>query len=94
MSILGAALTTASSSAFLFPCRIYLFVQLGIMLTSNTILAVFFALMFLVALLMLAGPTRVSKDHHRQWCDVVSALMATMQKAHQKYDLEDSRRSV
>merc|ERR1712216_849254 len=75
VSILGAALTTASSSAFLFPCRIYLFVQLGIMLTSNTILAVFFALMFLVALLMLAGPTRVSKDHHRQWCDVVSVLL-------------------
>lgn len=45
------------------------------MLTSNTILAVFFALMFLVALLMLAGPTRVSKDHHRQWCDVVSVLL-------------------
>lgn len=30
----------------------------------------------------------------QQWCDVVSALMATMQRAHQKYDLEDSRRSV
>ena len=75
VSILGAAMTTASSSAFLFPCRIYLFIQLGVMLVSNTILAVFFALVFLVAMLMIGGPVRVSTRHHRQWCDVTSVLL-------------------
>ena len=75
VSILGAAMTTASSSAFLFPCRIYLFIQLGVMLVSNTILAVFFALVFLVAMLMIAGPVRVSPQHHRQWCDIISVVL-------------------
>ena len=45
------------------------------MLTSNMILAVFFALTFLVGVLMLAGPTRVSAHHHRQWCDLLSVLL-------------------
>ena len=75
VSILGAALTTASASAFLFPCRIYLFVQLGVMITGNTVLAVFYALVFLVATLMVAGPTRVRPLLRRDWCDLMSVVL-------------------
>merc|ERR1711918_32234 len=48
---------TAGSTVFLFFCHIWLFVQLGIMMFFNTLLALFFTFFFLSTLLMIAGPT-------------------------------------
>lgn len=56
ISIAGAAVTTAGSCIFLFFCRIFLFLQLGVMLFANCLIAVVFSLFFLSALLMTAGP--------------------------------------
>merc|ERR1711871_39042 len=57
ISIIGGAVTTAGSTVFLFFCHIWLFVQLGIMMFFNTLLALFFTFFFLSTLLMIAGPT-------------------------------------
>lgn len=56
ISIAGAAVTTAGSCIFLFFCHIFLFLQLGVMLFANCIIAVVFSLFFLSALMMVAGP--------------------------------------
>jgi hypothetical protein len=56
ISIAGAAVTTAGSCIFLFFCHIFLFLQLGVMLFANCIIAVIFSLFFLSALMMVAGP--------------------------------------
>merc|ERR1711871_1192105 len=57
ISILGAFITTAGSTLFLFPTHIYLFYQLGLMMFANTVLAVLFSFFFLSTTLMAAGPT-------------------------------------
>jgi len=56
ISIAGAAITTAGSCIFLFFCHIFLFLQLGVMLFANCLIAVVFSLFFLSALMMVAGP--------------------------------------
>merc|ERR1712166_307305 len=56
ISIAGAAITTAGSCIFLFFCHIFLFLQLGVMLFANCLIAVVFSLFFLSALMMIAGP--------------------------------------
>merc|ERR1740121_3165616 len=43
---------------FIFPCWIYLFVQLGVMICANMFLALAFTLFFLVPLLMICGPNK------------------------------------
>jgi hypothetical protein len=57
VSILGAFITTAGATLFLFPTWIYLFYQLGVMMFANTVLAVMFSFFFLSTILMLMGPT-------------------------------------
>ena len=57
VSILGAFVTTAGSTLFLFPTWIYLFYQLGVMMFANTVLAVLFSFFFLSTILMTCGPT-------------------------------------
>ena len=66
-AIVGGALTTAGSTAFLFPCWNYLFYQLGVMLFLNTIVSLTFTFFFLCPLLMAAGPTG-------EFCSVYSFL--------------------
>jgi len=56
ISIAGAAVTTAGSCIFLWFCHIFLFVQLGVMLFANCLIAILFSLFFLSALLMIGGP--------------------------------------
>merc|ERR1712190_291293 len=56
MSILGGAATTAGATLFLFPCWIHLFLQLGAMMFTSTILSLLFAKLFLAPLLMICGP--------------------------------------
>jgi len=57
MAVIGGAMTTAGSTAFLFPCWNYLFYQLGVMLFLNTIIALMFTFFLLCPLLMIGGPT-------------------------------------
>merc|ERR1712039_1090802 len=56
MSILGGAATTAGATWVLFPCWIHLFLQLGAMMFTSTILSLLFAKLFLAPLLMICGP--------------------------------------
>jgi len=55
-AIVGGAVTTMGAVAFLFPCWIYLFVQLGIMIFTNSLVALLYTVLFLVPLLMIIGP--------------------------------------
>jgi len=57
-AVVGGAVTTIGSVAFLFPCYIYLFVQLGVMIFVNMLLASLFTFFFLAPLLMVAGPSQ------------------------------------
>jgi len=56
-AMLGGMLTTVGSVAFLFPCWIHLFYQLGMMIFANMLIAFCYTFLFLVPLLMIAGPT-------------------------------------
>ena len=59
VSIFGGALTTAGSSIFLLFCHIYLFHQLGVMMLTNTLVALAYTLFCLCPILVIAGPTQV-----------------------------------
>merc|ERR1711871_311911 len=73
ISIIGGAITTAGAAIFLFFCRMYLFIQLGTMMFMNTVLALFFSLIFLSSMLMVAGPLS-------HMCDVYACLGAIKNK--------------
>jgi len=65
VSILGGAITTAGASIFLFFCHLYFFIQLGTMMFMNTTLALLFSMIFMPALLVIAGPlTHMFDIHH------------------------------
>jgi len=66
ISIVGGALTTAGSCIFLFFCHIFLFVQLGVMLFCNCLIALFFAQLFLSSILMVMGP--LEDQGSPRWC--------------------------
>lgn len=55
-AILGGALTTAGSACFLFPCEIFLFVQLGIMMCASTLIILFYTFLMQTPIMMLVGP--------------------------------------
>lgn len=67
-AVLGGALTTLGSVVFLWPCYIYLFVQLGMMIFANMLLATLYTFLFLAPLLMVAGPTG-------HWSSIYSLLL-------------------
>merc|ERR1711871_220971 len=73
VSIIGGAGTTAGAAIFLFFCHMYLFIQLGTMMFMNTLLALFFSLIFLSSMLMVAGPLS-------HMCDVYACLGAIKNK--------------
>ena len=66
ISIVGGGLTTAGSCIFLFFCHIFLFVQLGVMLFFNCLIALFFAQFFLSSALMVMGP--LEDQGTLRWC--------------------------
>ena len=57
VSIVMGAITTGGAASFLLMCYLYLFFQLGVMMLMNTVLALFFSLVYLAAILAIAGPT-------------------------------------
>lgn len=54
--IVASALSTMGASAFLFGCRTWVFVELGILVCSITAMALLYSMTFLLAWLALAGP--------------------------------------
>jgi MMPL family len=54
--IVASALSTIGASAFLFGCRTWVFVELGILVCSITTMALLYSMTFLLAWLTLAGP--------------------------------------
>lgn len=56
-SIVMGAITTGGAASFLLMCYLYLFYQLGVMMLMNTLLALFFSLVYLASILAIAGPT-------------------------------------
>ena len=54
--IVASALSTIGGSIFLFGCRTYVFVELGILMCSITTMALVFSMGFLVAWLKMIGP--------------------------------------
>eukprot|EP00927_Polykrikos_kofoidii_P064738 TRINITY_DN6025_c0_g1_i1.p1 TRINITY_DN6025_c0_g1~~TRINITY_DN6025_c0_g1_i1.p1 ORF type:complete len:1457 (-),score=237.87 TRINITY_DN6025_c0_g1_i1:48-4064(-) len=64
-SIVGGALTTVAATVSLFPCWIYLFHQLGVMLFCNTIIGIIITFLWLCPMLLVAGPVG-------ECCDVLA----------------------
>jgi predicted RND superfamily exporter protein len=70
--IFASALSTIGGGAFLFCCRTYAFVQLGILICSITSMALLFSMAFLLAWLAMIGPLPSASDadddqHLHQW---------------------------
>jgi hypothetical protein len=56
-AVLGGAITTIGCVVFLWFCYIKLFVELGVMIFANMLLAIIYTFFFLVPVLIIAGPT-------------------------------------
>jgi hypothetical protein len=70
--IFASALSTIGGGAFLFCCRTYAFVELGILICSITAMALLFSMAFLLAWLAMIGPLSYANDadndqHLHQW---------------------------
>jgi len=82
-AILGGAVTTVGSVVFLWPCYISLFVQLGVMIFANMLIAVFMTFLFLAPLLMVAGPS----GHGRSKGSIYSMLFCRPCRRYRKKQL-------
>jgi len=60
--IVASALSTMGASAFLFACRTWVFIELGILICSITGMALVYTMTFLIAWLFLAGPLPVEAN--------------------------------
>ncbi|KAL3919166.1 MAG: hypothetical protein SGILL_003889, partial [Bacillariaceae sp.] len=60
--IVASGLSTIGASAFLFGCRTWVFVELGILVCSITAMALLYSMTFLLAWLALAGPLPFEKN--------------------------------
>jgi hypothetical protein len=63
--IVASALSTIGASAFLFGCRTWVFVELGILICSITTMALLYSMSFLFAWLAVSGPRPVEKHGRR-----------------------------
>ena len=61
--IVASALSTMGASVFLFGCRTWVFIELGILLLCITSMALLYSMTFLVAWLSLAGPRPYENAH-------------------------------
>ena len=60
--IIASALSTMGASAFLFGCRTWVFIELGILICSITGMALLYTMTFLFSWLSIAGPLPVNED--------------------------------
>ena len=68
--IVASALSTMGASAFLFGCRTWVFIELGILICSITGMALLYTMTFLFAWLSIAGPLPINphgRDHLHRW---------------------------
>ena len=63
--IVASALSTMGASAFLFGCRTWVFIELGILICSITAMALLYTMTFLFAWLALAGPLPIDQNGHK-----------------------------
>ena len=73
-AILTAATTTLGASLFLFFCTIQIFVKLGIIIATTTVLAIGVALLPFSAMLAEFGPTREKNNASERRRQVMGAL--------------------
>jgi len=68
--IVASALSTIGASAFLFGCRTWVFIELGLLICSITAMALLYTMTFLSAWLASAGPIPIDQNgqkHSHQW---------------------------
>ncbi|KAL3920264.1 MAG: hypothetical protein SGILL_003350 [Bacillariaceae sp.] len=63
--IVASAFSTMGASAFLFGCRTWVFVELGILVCSITAMALLYSMTFLLAWLAMTGPLPFEKNGDR-----------------------------
>jgi hypothetical protein len=63
--IVASAISTMGASVFLFACRTWVFVELGILICSITAMALLYSMTFLVAWLSVCGPLPFQKNGRR-----------------------------
>eukprot|EP00536_Pseudo-nitzschia_multiseries_P001619 jgi/Psemu1/317629/estExt_fgenesh1_pm.C_210005 len=62
--IVASALSTMGASAFLFACRTWVFIELGILICSITGMALLYTMTFLFSWLSIAGPLPIEQRGH------------------------------
>lgn len=68
--IIASALSTMGASAFLFGCRTWVFIELGLLICSITAMALLYTMTFLFAWLAATGPVPIYENdpnHVHQW---------------------------
>lgn len=68
--IIASALSTMGASAFLFACRTWVFIELGLLICSITGMALLYTMTFLLAWLSTSGPLPIVEsghEHLHQW---------------------------
>ena len=68
--IIASALSTMGASAFLFGCRTWVFIELGLLICSITAMALLYTMTFLLAWLACAGPVPIfesDQNNLHQW---------------------------
>ena len=68
--IIASALSTMGASAFLFGCRTWVFIELGLLICSITAMALLYTMTFLFAWLAATGPVPIFENdpnHVHQW---------------------------
>ncbi len=68
--IIASALSTMGASAFLFGCRTWVFIELGLLICSITAMALVYTMTFLLAWLACAGPVPIfenDQNNVHQW---------------------------
>ena len=107
--IVASALSTIGASAFLFGCRTWVFIELGILICSITSMALLYTMTFLFAWLAIAGPLPIDQhgynDSHRwdlkamcwipcQKDKLNSSIDTTYEKSEQRDDDDGSVYSI
>lgn len=92
--ILASAFSTIGGSAFLFACRTWVLVELGILICSITALALFFSMSFLLAWLAMLGPLPCeqdsdNKDNQLHQCDLKALLWTPCHKLYSSRNEQD-----
>jgi len=73
--VMASAISTIGACAFLLGCRLWLFVELGVILCSNTAMALVFSMSFLLSVLAVIGPLPYENERNLHQCDFKALLL-------------------